>query len=425
MTIEKQKEIFGIIPKKAKHLPELNAIDKKIQENEAELAKLKIQLDDPKTWKPEMIQLPKGQSATVENIKADTDKIKTDIEKIKSMDIKDLKKELFPHSKKMRWLRRALHLWPLAAYPLFVSWAVMILPALTVSLYAAPVAIIQREKPNEQTYRNSVISDKQTTQDITRKQKYQKQFLQKELKYTGYVSEAKKASLQQKQATVTRQAKSTQFSTQSYKRKYQRSTLSAQSKQTGQTSQKYKRQSGRASTYSVKNMKHKVDRSLQRNISPKNRFRSQIKELVIDKVGRDGDGNLNLIGLLIALFILVPILLKLIIIITIVAIVITVITVVISIFMFIASLFVIKTEDMALEEAYRYVTDLADTANVKLHLLNEQEISQELNNLLPAVRREGEINKQNPNLENKVEQARKNAKSMRNSSVQENSHQVR
>ncbi|MGD1386026.1 hypothetical protein ACLIMZ_13630, partial [Enterococcus faecium] len=76
-------------------------------------------------------------------------------------------------------------------------------------------------------------------------------------------------------------------------------------------------------------MKHKVDRSLQRNISPKNRFRSQIKELVIDKVGRDGDGNLNLIGLLIALFILVPILLKLIIIITIVAIVITVITVVI------------------------------------------------------------------------------------------------
>ncbi|EOI6516843.1 hypothetical protein ACMUWV_001027 [Enterococcus faecium] len=141
VTIEKQKEIFSIIPKKAKHLPELNAIDKKIQENEAELAKLKIQLDDPKTWKPEMIQLPKGQSATVENIKADTDKIKTDIEKIKSMDIKDLKKELFPHSKKMRWLRRALHLWPLAAYPLFVSWAVMILPALTVSLYAAPVAI--------------------------------------------------------------------------------------------------------------------------------------------------------------------------------------------------------------------------------------------------------------------------------------------
>lgn len=71
------------------------------------------------------------------------------------------------------------------------------------------------------------------------------------------------------------------------------------------------------------------------------------------------------------------------------------------------------------------IKDLADTANVKLHLLNEQEISQELNNLLPAVRREGEINKQNPNLENKVGQARKNAKSMRNSLVQENSHQVR
>lgn len=74
VTIEKQREILGIIPKKAKHLPELNAIDKKTQENEAELAKLKTQLDDPKTWKPEMIQLPKGQSATVENIKAEINK---------------------------------------------------------------------------------------------------------------------------------------------------------------------------------------------------------------------------------------------------------------------------------------------------------------------------------------------------------------
>ncbi|MDR3761432.1 hypothetical protein [Enterococcus sp.] len=76
---------------------------------------------------------------------------------------------------------------------------------------------------------------------------------------------------------------------------------------------------------------------------------------------------MNLIGLLIALFILVPILLKLIIIITIVAIVITVITVVISIFMFIASLFVIKTEDMALEEAYRYVTHLDALKNKNVY----------------------------------------------------------
>ncbi|WP_275400651.1 hypothetical protein [Enterococcus faecium] len=138
---EKQKELLSIIPQKSKHLPKINAIDKKIKENETEIAKLQSQLDNPKTWTPEMIPLPKGQTATVENIKADTEKIKLDIEKIKSMDIKDLKKELFPHSKKMRWIRRGLHLLPLAAYPLFVSWAVMILPALTVSLYAAPVAI--------------------------------------------------------------------------------------------------------------------------------------------------------------------------------------------------------------------------------------------------------------------------------------------
>lgn len=236
--------------------------------------------------------------------------------------------------------------------------------------------IIQREKPNEQTYRNSVISDKkstQTTQTIIRKQKFRKQALQTDLSYKGYVSEAQKASLKQNQTKINRQSKTAQ----TYKRKHQRSTLSAQSKQTGQTSQKYKRQSGRASTYSVKNLKHKVDRSLQRNISPKNRFRSQIKELVIDKVGRDGDGNLNLIGLLIALFILVPILLKLIIIITIVAIVITVITVIITIFMFIASLFVVKTEDMALEEAYRYVTQLdalknRNVYNAYQNLINDE-----------------------------------------------------
>ncbi|WP_275400659.1 hypothetical protein [Enterococcus faecium] len=73
----------------------------------------------------------------------------------------------------------------------------------------------------------------------------------------------------------------------------------------------------------------------------------------------------------------------------------------------------------------RTINDLADTANVKLHLRNEQEISQALNNLLPSVRRKGEINKQNPNLGNIVEQARKNAESTRNSSVQKRPHQVR
>ncbi|WP_275400656.1 lysozyme family protein [Enterococcus faecium] len=236
--------------------------------------------------------------------------------------------------------------------------------------------LIQREKPNEQTYRNSVISDKrstQTTQTIIRKQRFRKQALKKDLSYKGYISEAQKDSLKQNQTKINRQSKTAQ----TYKRKHQRSTLSAQSKQSGQTSQKYKRQSGRASTYSVKNLKHKVDRSLQRNISRKNRFRSQIKELVIDKVGRDGDGNLNLIGLLIALFILVPILLKLLVIITIVAVVITIITVIVSIFMFIASLFVIKTEDMALEEAYRYVTQLdaqknRNVYNAYQNLINDE-----------------------------------------------------
>lgn len=71
------------------------------------------------------------------------------------------------------------------------------------------------------------------------------------------------------------------------------------------------------------------------------------------------------------------------------------------------------------------IKDLAGAAKVKLYLYNEQEMSQALNNLLPSVRREGQIDKQNPNLGNIVEQARKNAESTRNSSVQKRSHQVR
>ncbi|WP_242478268.1 hypothetical protein [Enterococcus faecium] len=71
------------------------------------------------------------------------------------------------------------------------------------------------------------------------------------------------------------------------------------------------------------------------------------------------------------------------------------------------------------------IKDLAGAAKVKLYLYNEQEMSQALNNLLPSVRREGQIDKQNPNLGNIVEQARKNAESTRNSSVQKRTHQVR
>ncbi|EOH54721.1 hypothetical protein UA3_02213 [Enterococcus faecium EnGen0263] len=76
-------------------------------------------------------------------------------------------------------------------------------------------------------------------------------------------------------------------------------------------------------------------------------------------------------------------------------------------------------------EVIRTINNFADTANVKLHLRSAEQMSNELKELLPAVRREGEINKQNPNLENMVEQARKNAESMRNSSVQKSPHQVR
>ena len=89
--------------------------------------------------------------------------------------------------------------------------------------------------------------------------------------------------------------------------------------------------------------------------------------MVIDKFGRDSEGNLNIIGMILMLVLLVPILLKLIIIIVILAIIMTIIAVIMAIWAFIIGLFVVKTESMMITEAYEYVTWLDASKNKEVY----------------------------------------------------------
>ena len=92
--------------------------------------------------------------------------------------------------------------------------------------------------------------------------------------------------------------------------------------------------------------------------------------MIIDKVGRDEEGNLNLVGMLITILIILklPILLKLIVVILIVAVIIAIISIFVSFWTTILSLFVVKTESMMITEAYNYVTWL-DTYKTKRYMI--------------------------------------------------------
>ncbi len=131
--------------------------------------------------------------------------------------------------------------------------------------------------------------------------------------------------------------------------------------------QKYVRESGKKQTYKKRNLKQKVNDQLKQQASPKRGFKNYFKEMVIDKIGRDSEGNLTLIGMILALVILVPILLKLIIVIIILAIIMTIIAIIMTIWAFIMSLFVVKTESMMITEAYEYVTWLDAHKNKEVY----------------------------------------------------------
>ncbi|MGG5314273.1 hypothetical protein IGL76_003040 [Enterococcus sp. DIV2381] len=116
-------------------------------------------------------------------------------------------------------------------------------------------------------------------------------------------------------------------------------------------------------------MRAKLDNMLKNQISPKNPFKNKIKDLIIDKIGRDEEGNLNLVGIIITMLIILqlPILLKLIVVILIVAVIISIIAIFLSFWTTILSLFVVKTESMMITEAYHYVTWLDTYKNREVY----------------------------------------------------------
>lgn len=126
---------------------------------------------------------------------------------------------------------------------------------------------------------------------------------------------------------------------------------------------KIKRKNGKKTTFKKKNLKDKIGKNIKNNISPKHKF----KEMLIDKFGRDANGELNIIGFLLSIILLVPFLSTLIIVIAVLAVVIAIIAVILAIWAFIIALFTIKTEDMAITEAYDYVTWLDAYKNKEVY----------------------------------------------------------
>lgn len=103
----------------------------------------------------------------------------------------------------------------------------------------------------------------------------------------------------------------------------------------------------------------------------KGKGKSQAKALlldkILDKVGRDSEGNLNIIGIILAIVLILPILGVSVVIVAIVSVVVVVVCAVVAVFLFIADLFTIKTEDMTITDAYTYVTHMDAERNKELY----------------------------------------------------------
>ncbi|WP_430596400.1 lysozyme family protein [Enterococcus sp. DIV2163] len=115
----------------------------------------------------------------------------------------------------------------------------------------------------------------------------------------------------------------------------------------------------------------------QTKIPSKKKFKPKLKknlaQAAIDTVGRNKEGELNILGVLLVLLIILKLILMLLSVkvMMILAVVIVVIVVIIAIFNFIASIFTIKTEDMALAEAYEHVTFLDAKMNKEVQKVFE------------------------------------------------------
>lgn len=111
-----------------------------------------------------------------------------------------------------------------------------------------------------------------------------------------------------------------------------------------------------------------LDNKLKKTKSKKNaRFKAVFLEKLMDSIGRDQDGSLNFIGIILAIILLIPVIGTSVAIVAISSVVIAVISVFLAIWLFFVDLFTIKTEDMALTEAYKHVTYLDASKNKEIY----------------------------------------------------------
>ncbi len=220
----------------------------------------------------------------------------------------------------------------------------------------APVTNNNTDQKKEKANTQAIFNQKNRHQQIREQQK-------KNTTYKGYTSKAKLEKQQGQQEKIS-------SNTTNIRHKNQKRALHlSKNEQLEKKKRNNKRKEGKKKVAVKRDMRTKLDNMLKNQISPKNPFKNKIKDLIIDKVGRDEEGNLNLVGMIITVLLMLqlPLLLKLIIIILIVAVVIAIISIFVSFWTTILSLFVVKTESMMITEAYNYVTWLDTYKNKEVY----------------------------------------------------------
>lgn len=113
-------------------------------------------------------------------------------------------------------------------------------------------------------------------------------------------------------------------------------------------------------------LRKKLDKKLSSKKSKKSKAKAVFLQKLLDKFGRDNDGSLNIFGIILAIIMIIPILGTSIVIVAICSVVIAVVCAVLALWLFIVDLFTIKTEDMAITQAYQHVTWLDATKNKEI-----------------------------------------------------------
>ncbi|MFC0234344.1 lysozyme family protein [Vagococcus entomophilus] len=128
----------------------------------------------------------------------------------------------------------------------------------------------------------------------------------------------------------------------------------------------------------VESLKRVVDNKAAEKVAslnPKTKkavYAKKMLEMVINTIGRDANGSLNLIGLILSIVIIFSIVLATAPLLPIIVILAAIIAIFLAIWSFLVGLFTIKTENMALEEAYRLVTYMDAETNQNIHNLYQK-----------------------------------------------------